>query len=202
MFIDSADVVPPHLHLASSTLRNRNSIESNVSLTMKSDCLHHLGGGSAFLQSGGMGWVSGKGGIVGRKAKKVPLRCFLLHSGSVLQSKSKVRHWVFLLFWNSFVAPACANPTRSTSGVCQVIGFSGEDVAHHAFYPAEGQGERIQGCKKRNGSKADNDGWYSQSNKWQFLDSARVALKEERVCKLDSCRLRTKGCMSVQVIFT
>ena len=100
------------------------------------------------------------------------------------------------------MAPACANPTRSTSGVCQVIiGFSGEDVAHHAFYQAGGQGTRIKRCKKRNGSKADNDGWYSPSNKWQFLDSVRVALDKQRVCKLDSCRLRTKGCMSVQVIF-
>ena len=95
----------------------------------------------------------------------------------------------FLLFWNSFVAPACANPTRSTSGVCQVIGFSGEEVAHHTFYPAGGQGERIQGCKKKNGSRADNDGWYSQSNRWQFVDSAQVALNNDRVCKLDSCRL-------------
>ena len=41
------------------------------------------------LQSGGMEWVSGKAGIVGCEAKKVPLRCFLLHSGSVCKAKAK-----------------------------------------------------------------------------------------------------------------
>lgn len=41
------------------------------------------------LQRGEMGWVSGQVGIVGCKAKKVPLRCFLLHSGSVCKAKAK-----------------------------------------------------------------------------------------------------------------
>lgn len=158
--MDRATVVPTHLHLASSTLWNRNIIESDVSLTMKSDCLHHRGGN----------WMGDSSQLIDELVlaprrfmrKRRSSRCYLLCTGSLTNQK-RSRHWVPSCFGIASWPRVREPDKRGKVSIGPVWGQWGISSPPRICQSGVG-GEKIERCKKDEDSRADQQRLVFPSN--------------------------------------